>query len=165
MLSGDKLIPVENHKLVITPSFNYIVNITDYSSYKPEYEYSATWRPSAAMAAGLAGSLGIAPLSNDASILVISTSSQVPLKSEVILNNLVDEYNNYNIDQNNRIADNTIHFIDDRLLVISGELNTVENGLKSFKENNALDIQAQGAEEIGIAKTLQDKTERPRNCR
>ncbi len=157
LLAGDKLIPVENHKLVITPYFNYILNIADFSGYKPDYEYSATWRPTAAVAAGLAGSLGIVPLSKDASILVISTSSQVPLKSEVILNTLVDEYNNYNIDQNNRIADNTISFIDERLLVISGELNTVENGLKSFKENNALDIQVKGTQEMEIAKTLQDK--------
>jgi tyrosine-protein kinase Etk/Wzc len=157
VLSGNKSIPVENHKLVITPYFNYILNIADFSGYKPDYEYSATWRPTAATAAGLAGALGIVPLSKDASILVISTSSQVPLKSEVILNTLVDEYNNYNIDQNNRIADNTINFIDERLLVISGELNTVENGLKSFKENNALDIQEKGTQEMEIAKTLQDK--------
>ncbi len=157
VLNGDKQIKTENHKLVITPLFNYIINIVNPSDYKPDYKYSATWLPTAAIAGSFAGSLSIVPLSKEATILTISTSSQVPSKSELILNSLVSEYNNYNIEQNNKIANNTIAFIDDRLIGISGELNTVENGLKKFKENNAIDIEAQGTTALGVAKDLQDK--------
>ena len=81
----------------------------------------------------------------------------MPAKSQVVLNSLVDEYNNYNIEQNNQIADNTIHFIDDRLLIISNELNNVENGLKNFREKNALDIEAEGSQAVGMAKDMQEK--------
>ncbi len=157
VLDGDKETQTENHKLVITPMCNYIINITDPSLYKPDYKYSATWLPTPAIAGSLAGSLSVSVLNKDASILLISTSSQVPLKSELVLNTLVDEYNNHNIYQNNKIADNTISFIDDRLLVISGELNVVENGIKNFKENNALDIEAEGGQEVGMAKSLEEK--------
>lgn len=157
VLDGEKMIKTENHKLVVTPMFNYIINIPDFTLYKPDNKYSATWMPTAAVAGNLAGSLSIAPLSRDASILTISTTSQVPQKSELVLNSLVDEYNNYNIEQNNRIADNTIKFIDDRLLVISGELNDVENNIKDFKEKNTLDMPAEGEQEIGKARSLQDE--------
>jgi capsular exopolysaccharide synthesis family protein len=139
------------------PGFTYVVNIVDMSLYKQDYKYIATWVPTPNLAGGLAGSLSIYPLSKDATILVISTSSQLPQKSQVVLNSLVDEYNNYNIEQNNQIADNTIQFIDNRLSIISGELNSWENHLKSFREKNALDIQAQGMQAVGTAKELQDK--------
>lgn len=157
VVSGDKETKAENNKLVITPLFDYVISVTDFSFYKPNYKYSATWLPTGAVAAGLAGSLNISPLSKDASILVISTTSQVPRKSEVMLNALVNEYYNYNIEQTNKIADNTIQFIDDRLLVISGELNRVETNLKNFRQTNALDIAAKGAQEEGIAKGLEEK--------
>lgn len=143
VLNGEQEVKAENHKLVVTPMFNYMINIPDLSLYKPDNKYSANWVPTAAIAGGLAGSLSIAPLSRDATILTISTSSQVPAKSELILNTLVNEYNNYNIEQSNRIADNTINFIDEELGVISNELNSVENNIKNFKENNAVDIQQQ----------------------
>lgn len=148
---------VQNHVPVVTPSFTYTINIVDIKLYNPDYKYTATWIPTAAMAAGLAGSLSIYPLSKDATILIISTTSQVPLKSQIVLNALVYEYNNYNIEQNNQIANNTIQFIDDRLLYISNELNDVENGIKSFKQNNALDIQEEGTVEVGRAKELKEK--------
>lgn len=157
VLSGDKETKIPNRQWVITPMYSYMVNITDASLYKPDYKYSATWLPTAAVAGNLAGSLGVSPLSKDASILVISTSSQVPLKSEVVLNNLVNEYYNFNIEQTNTIADNTIEFIDGRLLVISGELDEVETGLKNFRETNSLDIAAEGSLEVGHAKGLEEK--------
>lgn len=157
VLNGEQETKTGNNKLVITPMFNYLIHIVDFADYKPDDKYIASWLPTPAMAGSLAGGISISPLSKDATILNISTSSQIPAKSELILNTLVNEYNNYNIEQNNRIANNTIQFIDDRLLVISDELNIVENGLKNFKINNAVDIGAQTGQEMGTAKTMQDK--------
>lgn len=156
-VNGDKKVKAQNHVPVVMPDYTYVINMADPKTFKPDYTYSARWIPTASLAAGLAGSLSIYPLSKDASILVISTSSQVPLKSQVILNSLVDEYNDYNIEQNNQIAENTIHFIDGRLLLISNELNDVETELKNFRQNNALDIEAQGSQEVSMAKDLQNK--------
>ncbi len=158
LLEGDKETKLNNHVPVITPQYSYVVNITDPGLYKPDYKYTAVWQPTASVAAGLAGSLSIAPLNKDATILTISTSSQVPAKSALVLNSLVDEYNDYNIEQNNRVADNTIRFIDERLVVISEELDTVETGLKNFRENNsAIDLVSQGTRELDGLKEMQDK--------
>ncbi|HEX5152905.1 MAG TPA: polysaccharide biosynthesis tyrosine autokinase [Parafilimonas sp.] len=157
VVNGEQEVKTPNHKLVVTPMYDYMINVADPSAYKPDYKYSAIWTPTPAMAGRLAGSLGISPLSKDASILVISTASQVPRRNEVVLNTLVNEYYNYNIEQTNKIADNTIQFIDDRLLVISGELDVVETGLKNFRQENALDIAAKGAQQEGITVELQNK--------
>lgn len=156
-LNGESKTKVQNHVPVVTPLFTYVINIVDIKLYKPDYKYTATWIPTSTMAASLAGSLSIYPLSKDATILMITTSSQVPLKSQIVLNSLVNEYNSYNIEQANQITDNTIHFIDDRLLIISNELNNVETGLKNFKQNNALDIQAETGQELGTAKEIKEK--------
>ncbi|HVX51509.1 MAG TPA: hypothetical protein VHB48_15205, partial [Chitinophagaceae bacterium] len=143
-LNGDKKTRVRNHVPVVMPGYTYVINIADTKFYQPDNKYTATWIPTSVIAAQLASGLNIYPLSKDATILIIATTSQVPLKSEVVLNSLVDEYSNFNIDQNNQFADNTIHFIDDELGIISGELNSVENSIKTFKQHNALDIQAEG---------------------
>ena len=157
VIKGETESRVPNKKIISTPDYDYIVNINDFSSYRPEYEYIANWIPTASMAGNFCNALSIGPLSKDASILLISMDSQVPHKSEVILNTLVKEYYNYNIEQTNRIADNTIEFIDERLEVISGELSSVEGNIQHFRENNALDIAAKGALEEGKAQNLEDK--------
>lgn len=157
VVNGEKESPVSNKKLITTPDYDYIVNIEDFSVYRPEYTYLATWSPTAAVAAGLAGGLSIYPLSKDASILVIAMNSQVPRKAELVINTLVTEYYSFNIEQTNRIADNTIHFIDERLAIISGELSNVEGDIQHFKEKNAIDITAKGSMEVGIAKELEEK--------
>lgn len=156
-LEGESKIPVKNHVPIVMPQFTYVINISNHTYYNPEYKYSATWAPTAAVANNLASSLGIVPLSKDATVLVITTSSQVPLKSQVVLNTLTNEYNSYSVEQNNRIADNTIRFIDDRLLVVSGELGEVETGLENFKrETNSVDISTQASQEYGKIKDIED---------
>lgn len=156
-LNGDKKTKVRNHVPIVMPGYTYVINIENTKFYESDNKYTATWVPTPVIAAQLASGLNIYPLSKDATILIIATTSQVPLKSEVVLNSLVDEYSNFNIDQNNQFADNTIHFIDDELGIISGELNSVENNIKTFKQHNALDIQAEGQLEVGKAEDLKQK--------
>ncbi len=156
-VNGDKKTKARNHMPVVTPDFTYVIDIVNTTLFQPDNRYTANWIPTAAIASQLAGSLNIYPLSKEATILIISTTSQVPLKSQVVLNSLINEYSNFTVEQNNQFADNTIRFIDNELLLISGELNSVENNIKSFKQNNALDIQTQGSTEVGRAQSLEDK--------
>jgi tyrosine-protein kinase Etk/Wzc len=158
VVNGETETAIPNHQPITMPRFTYMVNIDAPGAFRHDYKYEAVWSSTASAAASLAGSLSITPLNKDATILTISTTSAVPAKSQVLLNGLVEEYNNYNIEQNNKVADNTINFINDRLAVISGELGTVETGLKNFRENNnAIDLQSQGSQGINEIKDLQEK--------
>lgn len=157
-LVGNNKIPVTNHVPIIKDGYTFVVNIVNPAFFNPDYEYRATWVPTHNLAGALAGSLNVSPLSKDATVLIISTTSQVPGKSQVILNSLADEYNDYSKEENNRIADNTIRFIDDRLLMVANDLGDVETSLENFKrENNSVDISMQGSEEFAKAKGLEDK--------
>jgi capsular exopolysaccharide synthesis family protein len=75
----------------------------------------------------------------------ITTIVAVPQKGVDIINTLVGIYNQKAIDEKNQVAMNTIHFIDDRLDVISGDLKIAEKDVESYKRSQGLtDIQAEG---------------------
>ncbi|EAQ47936.1 GumC family protein [Leeuwenhoekiella blandensis] len=77
-------------------------------------------------------------LEQNATFLELSLESTVKRKSEDILNQLIFEYNKEAIEDKNQIALSTAEFINERLDIISNELDTVEVGLEDFKERNNL---------------------------
>ncbi|MFT4154023.1 GumC family protein [Parafilimonas sp.] len=157
VLRGEEAVKIPNHTVISTPEFDYVINILNPRDYRPDYKYRAVWQPTDAVAASLSGSVTVNPLSKYSSVLVASTSSQAPRKAEGLLNALAEEYNNYNIEQGNKIAANTIRFIDDRLVFISSELNAVENDLKNFRVNNSIDIRSESITKLGNVKELESK--------
>lgn len=77
-------------------------------------------------------------------IIGLNFTDQVPANSEDILNKLIQAYIQGNIEDKNKIADSTIAFIDNRLLLVGKELGTVEGQVQTFKQENKIaDITAQ----------------------
>jgi tyrosine-protein kinase Etk/Wzc len=84
--------------------------------------------------------------SKQVNIIDLSFTSPLPRKSENILNGLIKAYVDGNIIDKNTIADSTISFIDNRLLLVKDELGKVEGNVESFKtQNKVTDIAAQSA--------------------
>jgi len=80
----------------------------------------------------------------DVSTISLSLNSTVPVKGENVLNTLIDAYMQANVDDNNRIADSTMSFIDSRLLVVSDQLTDIEKKIQTFKQDNEVaDLSAQ----------------------
>jgi len=102
------------------------------------------------------GSYGSAFTNYNANIIgVISTTgvttmdltlaSSVKDKGEDILRHLINLYIQSDIDHNNKIADSTISFIDERLVHVSQDLNNIESNIETFKKNNNIaDLTEQG---------------------
>lgn len=85
-------------------------------------------------------------IDDNATLLEFSLGSTVKEKAQDILDQLIFEYNKEAIEDKNEVAVSTARFIDERLKIISGELDTVEVGLEEFKENNSLtNIEAEGS--------------------
>ena len=59
-------------------------------------------------------------------------------KAEDILNRLIYEYNQEAIEDKNQVSLNTAEFIEERLAIISEELDSVETGKQKFKTENRL---------------------------
>jgi len=80
----------------------------------------------------------ISVIEDNATLLEFTLGSPVKRKAEDILDQLIFEYNKEAIQDKNEVALNTAKFINERLQIISGELDTVEVGLEEFKEDNSL---------------------------
>jgi len=119
------------------------------SSLIKGYEYFITWVPVKSIAAGLAGNLRVTQLSREASIIKVNIETEIPEKGRRILNRLTEEYRQRNIEEKNRVADNTIAFIDDRLDIITSQLGEIEGGKANFQQrNNVIDPSSQSTQEM-----------------
>ena len=84
-----------------------------------------------------AGNLGIGQFEN-ASILNLTMTDVLPQRAMDYLRQLVVCYNRQANDDKNETAIRTEDFINDRIAKISGELNTAESSLESFKRQQNL---------------------------
>ncbi|TAE32277.1 MAG: polysaccharide biosynthesis tyrosine autokinase [Cytophagales bacterium] len=73
------------------------------------------------------------PTSKASTVIALSIETPVPDKGEVILNKLIDEYNQAAVNDKNRVASNTLTFIEDRLKLVARELETVEKNVERYK--------------------------------
>ncbi|GEP97447.1 GumC family protein [Chitinophaga cymbidii] len=79
-------------------------------------------------------------------VTVIDLGFQYPVKKkgEEILSTLISAYVSGNVQDKNTVADSTIAFIEDRLLLVGRELEAVEKRIQQFKQVNKLtDMSAQ----------------------
>ncbi len=80
----------------------------------------------------------------NSSLIELNLNDPVKAKARAILDQLIFEYNRQAIEDKNLVARNTAKFIEDRLSIITGELDSVESGKEDFKESNQLtDIKAE----------------------
>lgn len=92
----------------------------------------------------------------DVTTIDLGYSTAVPEKGEDVLNHLINLYVNANIDENNRIADSTIAFIDSRIVGVGRDLGTVERGIEQFKKTNKLaDLSEQSKTLVGTSSDLE----------
>ncbi|UFH56361.1 tyrosine-protein kinase family protein [Spirosoma sp. KNUC1025] len=90
--------------------------------------------------------LTVEPSSKASTVLQLSLEDAVPERGEAILTKLIESYNQAAISDKNIVAANTLKFIEDRLLLLSGELSTVEKGVESFKSTQGItDLSSQAS--------------------
>ncbi len=89
-------------------------------------------------------SIQVSPVEKNASVIQLTLNDPVKDKAEYILNELVLQYNKDAIDDRNMVSRNTAKFIEDRLQIITKELDSVETDKVIFKQENRLtDIEAE----------------------
>ena len=94
----------------------------------------------------LQNSLNIEPISKQSSILDITYKDPLPERGLDILVNLLSLYNSSSVEYKSRISENTLKFLNERLDIVSGELNGIEKKLQNYKtSNDIVDLSAQGS--------------------
>lgn len=121
-------------------------------------DYSIEYQSSSSAASYYAKSVAVTPKAAGSGILNISLQSDNPSLAADIVNQLMDEYGAYTKELKNITADNMLTFIDNRLEVLGTELDSVQELLLSYsQENNIIDIDAQSTsyfENIGESDKL-----------
>ena len=103
-------------------------------------------QPIHALAESLIGKLKIEPSSTMSSVLMMSIVDPVTQRGCDILNKLVEFYDLAGVEDKNRVAANTLAFIEERLKLISQELGDVEKNVENFKVGAGItDISAESS--------------------
>ncbi len=93
----------------------------------------------------LLSSLKVNPASKLSSVITLKLKDEVPKRAEDILNGLLVAYNKASVKDKNNLASNTLSFLDERLDLVTSDLNSIENKLQQYKSSRgAIDISSQG---------------------
>ena len=85
------------------------------------------------------------PASKLSSIVDLSYRDVDPLRAENILNQLINAYQQSANDEKDALANNTLTFVNDRLAIVSHDLDSIEKKIEEYKSgNSAVDISTQG---------------------
>jgi tyrosine-protein kinase Etk/Wzc len=82
--------------------------------------------------------VGVTSISKTSSVVNISLNDSSPERTETFLNKMIEIYNDDASADKNFISENTSRFISNRLILISRELNIVEENVETFKKSNGL---------------------------
>lgn len=108
--------------------------------------YEADWKPVNEAGWNILSNLSVGTSGTKTTIIELSLLTENLQRGKDILNALAQEFKQSNIEELNKIALNTISFIDDRLDMVSDELKGVEGNLESFKgSNQAFDLSQQSS--------------------
>lgn len=125
--------------------------------------FNIYWYPKIVEAQSLVSNLKVVQSNDQATILTLSFESENGTLCQDVLNTLMAVYDTLMIEDKNRIADNTLRFINARLFELSDTLRGVQGGLESFMvRNQAFDMENQSKtylEKIGESAQLQSEME------
>ncbi len=123
---------------------NYTITPRYISKEETPVEVIVKIEPVRSVAGYYRSKIGVDFLTKESEILQITMQDNVKSKTEIILNNLVHNYNKNTVQNKSLIAQNTNDFIKKRLEVIEADLSTADDGVQNFKKSNKLtDIPAE----------------------
>jgi tyrosine-protein kinase Etk/Wzc len=133
---GIFVIQGQRFKAEINPSYHSV----------EDREYMVEFYNVADLALIIQGGLAITPTSKQSSMINVSLLATVPSKGRDFVNHLFTVYQNASLEDKNQVAQNTLSFVDERLGLVTQQLDSVEKNIKDYKTSKGIvDISAQGA--------------------
>jgi capsular exopolysaccharide synthesis family protein len=91
------------------------------------------------------GGLKVETASKLSSVVDLYYQDENPLRAEDILNQLINAYQQSANDEKDALASNTLAFVNERLEIVSHDLDSIEKKVQQYKSgNHAVDISTQG---------------------
>ncbi|MEO6668382.1 MAG: polysaccharide biosynthesis tyrosine autokinase [Ferruginibacter sp.] len=113
------------------------------SEANPAFSFSI-FNPST-LAHNLGKELQAKATTKSSSIIELSVKDEDPIRAETIIQSLVDTYINSGLRDKNKLADNTLAFLEERIKVVEKELHDIEQRRQQYMAaNDAFDISTKG---------------------
>jgi capsular exopolysaccharide synthesis family protein len=112
--------------------------MSDKTIEKESGSYITTWEPISNTADQFLNELDVKSFDSKTNIIQVGIKSTNLQKGKDLLNALFTEYNLADMEDRNKLSQNTVKFIDDRLYNISSELKGVESNLESYQGSNQI---------------------------
>lgn len=129
-------------------AFNDTVNINGTAYFivpNPRYNQSVTgknyyviFNTVGSAAGGFAANLKANATSNSSTVIEVKLETPVPEKGVDFLNRLFEVYNYQAVQDKNQIAAKTLAFIEDRLNLVTGQLDSVEKNIQRYKTQESV---------------------------
>lgn len=108
-----------------------------------QQEYEIVYSSKKQVARAIIRNMTIAPVNKESSVLSIAYKGNLPDKNEAIVNELIRQYELDKLNDKKEVTQKTREFIDERMEVISEELQAEDlKSLRFKKENQIVDIEA-----------------------
>ena len=86
----------------------------------------------------LSNSIQLASTAKQSEVLSLELTGENKDKSEAIINEIIDKFNEDGVTDRQLVSQRTIDFVNERFVNLSGELDSIENQKKTFKTENNL---------------------------
>jgi tyrosine-protein kinase Etk/Wzc len=125
------------------------------ANYKLSGEHFKVVRtPFSIVVENLSNSLQLAPTAKQAEVLSLQLTGVNQDKSEAIINEIIDKFNEDGVTDRQLVSQRTIDFVNERFINLSGELDSIENQKKTFKTENDLSYLPEDAKVTVTKKSL-----------
>lgn len=104
----------------------------------PEGNYLISWMPVKQAAEVIESRYTVEALDKKTSIITLEVLTENLKRGQDILDAVYREFNLSDLEEKNAVSEKTTKFIDERLAVVSNELNGVEGNLESYQGNNQI---------------------------
>jgi tyrosine-protein kinase Etk/Wzc len=125
----------------------FLINKNNKTHYPQEKTLRIVCKGTEATAKEIIRTINIVLPKKESNILEPTITSTKPEKAKDILQKMVDVYNEYNLSDKREVSQNTLAFIEERLLSLTNELSKVEQNVEEYKTREG--ITADGAPDIG----------------
>jgi tyrosine-protein kinase Etk/Wzc len=126
-----------SYRLTANPKFTGDEELKD-NEDTSLHTYDAKLTPTDEVILGYAKRLKIEQATKLATVIDLSITDINEKRALAILQTLIDEYNESGLEDKNRATDNTINFLNERLIAVNNELKEVEGTVQKFKSKNKI---------------------------
>jgi len=142
-------------------NFNFTLQLRDYASYKDAQtvsKYYFYFNDPNSLALQYKSKVTVTLNDKKGSILTLNSSGFVAQQEADYLNKLMEVYIRRGLEEKNKIAENTVKFIDQQLALMTDSLRRAEQRLQDFRTTNrVIDISREGSMLIDRIKAIQQE--------